>query len=239
MTYNIHSGRGWDLREHKAASPRKVAEIADVIASFAPDIVALQEVDIGHPPGGADDQARQLADRLGMDLRVIASITGGVRRDYGIATLSRVPVLGSREIAMPQREHTESRCALLTRHAWNGGELLVINTHLSVVFRDRPGQVAALAAAAAGDALVIAGDFNMTPLSPAYRMLRRGFHTATRFARTWPAPAAIWPIDHILVRGPVRAIGGRAWTGGGARRASDHLPVVAELESGDSRPGLA
>lgn len=230
MTYNIHSGRGWDLREHKAATPRKVAEIAEVIASAAPDVVALQEVDIGHPPGGVDDQARQLAERLGMDLRVIASITGGVRRDYGIATLSRLPVLESREIAMPQREHTESRSALVTRHAWNGGELVVVNAHLSMVFRDRPGQVAALATALAGDAMVVAGDFNMTPLSPAYRMLRRGFHSATRFARTWPAPAAIWPIDHILFRGPLRLVSGQAWTGGGAKRASDHLPVVAELE---------
>ena len=165
-----------------------------------------------------------------MDLRVIPSITGGERRDYGIATLTRLPVVESREIPMPQREHTESRSALLTRHRWEGAELEVINTHLSVIFRDRPHQVAALAAEMLGEALVIAGDFNMTPLSPAYRVLKRGFQTATRFARTWPAPAAIWPIDHILFRGRLERISGGAWTGGGARRASDHLPLVAELQ---------
>jgi endonuclease/exonuclease/phosphatase family metal-dependent hydrolase len=230
MTYNMHSGRGWHPSEHKAAKPRKVAEIAEVIASYGPDVVTLQEVDIGHPPGGRDDQARQIAELLGMQSRVIASITGGVRRDYGIATLSKLPFLEAREIPMPQREHTESRCALLTRHAWSGGELEVINTHLSVLFRDRPGQVAALGAEMLGEALVIAGDFNMTPLSAAYRVLKRGFASATRFARTWPAPAAVWPIDHILFRGQLRLVSGSAWTSGGARRASDHLPLVAELE---------
>ena len=80
------------------------------------------------------------------------------------------------------------------------------------------------------DALVVAGDFNCTPFSPAFRAIRRGLHSATRFARTWPARAPFAPIDHILYRGPLRVVRAGAWTAAGARRASDHLPVVAELE---------
>ena len=70
----------------------------------------------------------------------------------------------------------------------------MINTHLSILFKERPGQVAAIAAEMANEALVIAGDFNMTPWSPAYRALRHGsfLHSATRFARTWPAPAPLF-----------------------------------------------
>lgn len=220
LTYNIHAGRGWDIRAHTAARPRNIAAVAEVIRSADPDIATLQEVDI--------DQGAELARLLGMELAAVASITGGGRRDYGIATLTKLPIARSREVWMPGS--IRARCALLTEHAWAGGEVAVVNAHLSVVFRDRPEQVAALVAELAGEPLVVAGDFNMTPFSPAYRALRRSFTSATRFARTWPAPAALVPIDHILVRGPVHVVRGGAWTKGGAKRASDHLPVVAEIE---------
>lgn len=220
MTYNIQAGRGWDMRARSASQPRRLDRIVDVIRSFGPDLVALQEVD--------RDQSRVLADSLGMNLCSIASITGGDRRDYGIATLTTLPIVGSRELTLPQRKRGP-RSALLTQHTWDGRALDLINTHLSMLFRDRPGQVAAIAEELAGDALVIAGDFNMTPLSPAYRFLARGFKSATRFARTWPAPAAVMPIDHILYRG-LQLIRSGAWTGGDAKTASDHLPVVAELD---------
>jgi endonuclease/exonuclease/phosphatase family metal-dependent hydrolase len=164
---------------------------------------------------------------LGMDVLSIASITGGDRRDYGIATLTKLPIAGSREIWLPGGER--ARCALITRHTWHNRELAVVNTHLSVLFRDRPEQVAALVRELEGEPIIVAGDFNMTPLSPAYRALARTFTSATRFARTWPAPAAVFPIDHILVRGPITIVRGHTWTRGGATRASDHLPVIAEL----------
>lgn len=218
MTYNIHAGRGWDIRARSAALPRRLDRIAEVIGSYGPDVVTLQEVDIDH--------GRELAERLGMELRSITSITGGSRRDYGIATLTKLPIVASRVLCLPQSDGL--RCALLTQHLWNGVELDLINTHVSMYAREQPGQVAALAAELTRDRLVIAGDFNMTPLSPEYRTLARGLKSATWFARTWPAPAAIVPIDHILYRGFRRKRGG-SWTGGGARRASDHLPAIAEL----------
>jgi len=220
LTYNIHAGRGWDIRRRTEARPRNIAAVADVIRSADPDIATLQEVDI--------DQGAELAQLLGMELLAIASITGGDRRDYGIATLTRIPIARSREVWLPG--HERARCALLTQHAWAGGELAVVNAHLSMLFRDRPGQVAALVDELGDEPLVIAGDFNMTPFSPAYRALKRGFTSATRFARTWPAPAALVPIDHVRVRGPLHVVRGGAWTDAGARRASDHLPVVAEIE---------
>ena len=130
---------------------------------------------------------------------------------------------------MPQRGHPGFRCALVTELVWEGGALDMINTHVSMLYRDRPAQAAALASAITRSPIVVAGDFNMTPLSPAFRLLARGLASATQLARTWPAPAPIVPIDHILYRG-LTWKDGRAWTGGGARRASDHLPVVAEFE---------
>jgi endonuclease/exonuclease/phosphatase family metal-dependent hydrolase len=223
MTYNIHAGRGWDIRARSAVRPRQIDPIADVIRSAAPDIVALQEVDV------LADQAHELAARLGMELRAVASITGGTRRDYGIATLTRLPIASTREVRMPQQGHPGFRCALVTELAWEGGALDMINVHVSMMYRDRPAQAAALASAITRSPIVVAGDFNMTPLSPAFRLLARGLASATTLARTWPAPLPVAPIDHVLFRGLVWK-SGRAWTGGGARRASDHLPVVADFE---------
>lgn len=224
MTYNMHSGRGTDDRYD-------LGRVADVIESYGPDIVALQEVDVGRARSGAVDQGHQLGARLGLDVHFAPVIESNGER-YGIATLTRLPTAEVRKILLPTHAHlrSEPRCALVTRHIWDGGEVELINTHLSTLFRERPGQVAAIADAFVHEACVIAGDFNMTPLSAAYRLLRRGMRSATWMARTWPAYAPIVPIDHILYRGRLRLIRGEAWRGGPARRASDHLPVVAELE---------
>jgi endonuclease/exonuclease/phosphatase family metal-dependent hydrolase len=37
------------------------------------------------------------------------------------------------------------------------------------------------------------------------------------------------PLDHILYRGEVQVVSAKAWSGGPARMASDHLPVAVEL----------
>jgi endonuclease/exonuclease/phosphatase family metal-dependent hydrolase len=224
MTYNIHAAKGVD---GQCDLPR----IADVIRSYNPDLVALQEVDVGRSRSGSIDQGHELGAMLGMT----AVFAPTLERDgghYGIATLTRLPMTETRCLTLPLSKHRKSqpRCALVTRHTWDGGDLELINTHLSVLFRERPGQVAAIAAEMAGEALVIAGDFNCTPWSPAYKILSRGLKSATRFARTWPSPAPIVPIDHIFYRGRLGVVSASAWRGGPARKASDHLPVVAELE---------
>jgi endonuclease/exonuclease/phosphatase family metal-dependent hydrolase len=153
---------------------------------------------------------------------------------YGIATLTKLPIQSSRQLKLPQQYRSEPRSSLITMLEWGQGHVIeMINTHLSILFKERPGQVAAIADAMANEALIIAGDFNMTPWSPAYRALRRHsfLHSATRFARTWPAPVPLMPLDHILYRGKVEIAGAAVWTGGPARTASDHLPVVVELQA--------
>jgi endonuclease/exonuclease/phosphatase family metal-dependent hydrolase len=227
MTYNIRNGRGRDNRVD-------LDRIADVIASFEPDVVALQEVDAHRPRSGSVDQTQHLAMRLGMSAMFGACIDKGDER-YGIATLSRLRFVDTRQLCLPAQPHrrrSEPRCALVTRLAWPeaNSELDMVNTHLSVIPGERPAQVAAIAEGLDAEEVIIAGDFNCTPRSRSFRTLCCGLKSVGGRSRSWPARMPLLSLDHILYRGPLSVVQSGAWREGGAGRASDHLPVVAELE---------
>ena len=223
MTYNIRGARGSDNRID-------LDRIAGVIAPFGADIVALQEVDVNRARSGRIDQAHQLGQRLGMTVQFGPTVESGTER-YGIATLTRLPILASRQLRLPRRELREPRCALVTRLDWRGTELDMINTHLSTQMSERGEQLAALLAALGADhapETILAGDFNCTPWSRPFRQLCGDLRSVAS-PRSWPAQLPVVPIDHILVRGRLRVVRSGRWRGPGVRRASDHVPVVAEL----------
>jgi endonuclease/exonuclease/phosphatase family metal-dependent hydrolase len=83
LTYNVHRCLGTDRR-------LDVARVADVIAARRPDIVALQEVDVGRARSGGVDQAQAIAERLGMAFRFHAALTVEKER-YGGAILTALP----------------------------------------------------------------------------------------------------------------------------------------------------
>jgi endonuclease/exonuclease/phosphatase family metal-dependent hydrolase len=227
LSYNIRNGLGTDRRVD-------LSRIAGIIAAFEPHIVALQEVDVGRLRSGTVDQPAELAARLGMRSHFGLCFESRGER-YGIATLTSLPLVTTRRLSLPHEAHrrgSEPRCALITRLAWPSpaAELDMVNTHLSVVPDERPAQVAALVRELPGREVIIAGDFNCTPSSVPFRTLSGGMRSATGGARTFPSWLPIVPIDHILIRGPLHVVRGGRWTRGPVRRASDHLPVFAELE---------
>ena len=67
LTYNVHRCVGTDRR-------LDVGRVAEVIAAQSPDIVALQEVDVGRARTGGVDQAHRLAQRLGMAFHFNAAL---------------------------------------------------------------------------------------------------------------------------------------------------------------------
>jgi endonuclease/exonuclease/phosphatase family metal-dependent hydrolase len=247
MTYNIRAGRGMDNRVD-------LGRIARVIASFEPDVVALQEVDCGVARSQSVDQASELGARLGMEASFAPCIEAGSAR-YGIATLTRLPVVATDQVELPYRagvRRSEPRRALVTRLVWDGAapegsvpaarpedgardpsdQVEVVNTHLSVLRRERPAQVAALASALGTRPVVVAGDLNCTVRSGPFRALCCDLRPAAPRARSWPSRFPVVQIDHILYRGRLDVVSAGAWTAGEARRASDHLPVVAEFARG-------
>jgi endonuclease/exonuclease/phosphatase family metal-dependent hydrolase len=230
VTYNIHGGLGTDGR-------LDLPRIADVIAAAEADIVALQEVDARRTRSGGVDQTRWLAERLGMHAHFGPTIERGDEA-YGIATLTRLPIVESRQVCLPWREsnpRSEPRCALLTRLPWPvpGRSLDMVNTHLSVRFGERAGQVAALIDDLIDDdidaPIIVAGDFNCTPWSRPYRALCGRLRCAAS-PRSWPAALPVVRLDHILFRGRLRVVHSGVVRATGRRTASDHAPVLAELE---------
>ena len=78
MTYNVHGCSGTDGR----VSPRRVARVID---AYDPDIIALQEIDLGRRRSRAEDQAAMIAKQLGLESRVSVRPSAQGEEHYGHA----------------------------------------------------------------------------------------------------------------------------------------------------------
>ncbi|MBV8681948.1 MAG: endonuclease/exonuclease/phosphatase family protein [Caulobacteraceae bacterium] len=238
LTYNVHRCVGTDGRHD-------VGRIAAVIAAEAPDIVALQEVDVGRARTGKVDQAHEIARRLNMTPRFHAALR--VEEElYGDAILTSLPhtvVKAGPLPGYPAAPMLEPRGALwLSFDLGKGRCLQVLNTHLGLVPREQQLQAAALVGeqwlggALRQDPFILTGDFNAGPRSRVYAQFAHVLRNAHDFATHGPRRVATFPsrlpvlrIDHMFVSSGVRILGLRAGMTALARTASDHLPLVADI----------
>jgi endonuclease/exonuclease/phosphatase family metal-dependent hydrolase len=214
------------------------------------DLVALQEVDRDQPRSGRVDQARVLAEALGMSWRYAPALLGtpggpgGWRAvepgpdpggaAYGVALLSRLPLGEVEHVLLPSSGRQEPRVALIAEVAAGAGRLLLASTHLS----NRPGtsltQLRALQRHldGLGGPRLLAGDLNLCwPLVrllslPGWRPL---VHGGT--FRNHP-PGSLRPLvqlDHVLAAGTGGVLRRRAASIHGGP-ASDHRAVLVELD---------
>jgi len=229
LTYNVHSFVGAD----HVYDPERTAR---VIESARADIVALQEVDFGRGPRAEHAAVDRLAARLGMSSHFTYT-RDGPRGHFGNAVLTPHELELVAEGMLP-RKRDEARAVQWLKISGNGFVLQLMNTHLSVSFRERHAQTRALLGAewavrAGSDLpLVVCGDFNASPLSPVYRRLSRDLKDAQcgkKRHATWPSRLPFVRIDHIFVSRQVDVRSVSVLDDRQARMASDHLPLVAEL----------
>ncbi|HUO11932.1 MAG TPA: endonuclease/exonuclease/phosphatase family protein [Caulobacteraceae bacterium] len=236
LTYNVHRCVGADR-------VLDVARVAEAIAMQAPDIVALQELDVGRARTGGVDQAHELARRLGMTCHFNATLK--VEEElYGDAILTSLPerlVRAGPLPGHPRLARLEPRGALWVAIDVGGVELQVINTHLGLVPYEQRLQAEALAgpgwlmAAPRDKPLILLGDFNATPLTRVYGALAAKLADARRMARgcgrrpTFPARMPMLAIDHVFVSDGVRVEAVRTPLDPASRVASDHLPLVVDF----------
>lgn len=235
-TYNVHRCVGTDRR-------LDVERVAEVIAACNADIVALQELDVGRRRTGHVDQAHRLAELLRMKSHFHPAMYVEEER-YGDAILTALPerlVRAGALPGLPRLRGLEPRGALWVAVDIGGVELQVINTHLGLVPREQQVQAAALigedwmASEAFTAPAVLLGDFNASPFSKTYRMLTAVIRDAQ--AGLGRAPTATFPsgfpfmrIDHVFVAGSITVTKVESPFDVRARVASDHLPLVVELE---------
>lgn len=237
LTYNVHRCVGGDRR-------LDVARIAAVIADAEPDIVCLQELDVGRARTGGVDQAREIADRLSMTFHFHAAMRVEAEQ-YGDAILTSRPEKLIKSAALPTVRGVpglEPRGALWVRVDLDGTPVNIFNTHLGLVPREQRLQAAALAGPGwlgHGDCTgptLLAGDLNATSITRPYAALAARLDDAQRRLRlkpsikTFPANFPAIRIDHVFVSREVRVTGARTLTSPLARTASDHLPLVVDFE---------
>ena len=229
-TYNVHAAIGSDRR-------RDLERIAAVIEEIRPDVIGLQELE-SRASRGSSDQAMRLASMLGM-----ACVEGPMMLEgagwYGNATLSSLPVVAEQRWRFPD-DSGEPRGALeVVVEDQQGGHWRLINTHLDLWARSRLRQAQSLVRLFEFDRTgpwMLLGDLNeWRPWAATMAWLRR-------LGCVPPAPASYpscWPLfalDRMVVHGcrlkaPLRCHATKL-----SRRASDHLPIVAEVERRPSEP---
>lgn len=233
-SYNVHRWAG--VRGGRAFYPDRSFT---VIEELGADVLALQEV---LRPTGGPDPLREVAEGLGYHLAFV--VTRLHRRgELGNAVLSRWPLAGALAIDL-SFGRLERRAALAVRIRGDERALTVAATHLALVDRTRARQVRALLGhphLASGPAVLV-GDMNAWRPTRASRELDSAFETRHHNADWPPSYPAVRPVlalDRLYARG-ARVLSLEAHESPAARRASDHLPVVAELElpDGNGEPDI-
>ena len=222
LTWNVHACVGTDGRHD-------VARVGAQVRALAPDIAAFQEIDSRHGPKGTgepNDVLRAAVGDHGHDAWAISSADGS----YGQILASRFPLEDKevQDISVPGRE---PRKVMTARTRLPTATLRIIATHLGLRRRERRYQLEALREIVCADLstpILLLGDFNEWCLpARSYRDLARLFEARSGQA-SFPARLPLFALDRIWCR-PGHLLT-RSWAHRGARPASDHLPVVAELD---------
>ena len=229
MTYNIHHGVGAD-------GVFDLDRIADLIRESGVDLVALQEVDVKTERVHGLHTMQYLAEKLDMEwvFGQNLSFQGG---GYGNGILSGYPIESWTNDHFSPFNEGEQRGLLQTVIRYKGGSIAFWNTHLDHRQDDTERRQSATTilqkAGLVTLPLVIAGDFNDVPESPAIRTITQCFRdswheTGKDPGLTYPSQAPEKRIDYIFYRlypdshfrlKPVKSILLKS-------SASDHLPVV-------------
>jgi endonuclease/exonuclease/phosphatase family metal-dependent hydrolase len=216
----------WNIRVGLSAP---LDDIAAELQAMQADIVGLQEVDYRVRRTGFTDQAQALATALSAHYVFAASIKWD-EGDYGLAVVSRWPLVEVRRHRLDQAETGEPRIVLEVTVCANGRPLRMFNHHADVRSRSRQSglaQLRQLVTPHLKSGLIVLGDFNDGPAAPGLRELLDAGLVDLGAEQNVPT-AADGRIDYLLVDGPLatRVRQTEVWP----TAKSDHHAVIAELE---------
>lgn len=212
------------LQANVLSSNTEFDSLFTLIHDDQPDVIVLQEVS----PAWAAELKR-------LDGAYPHQVVEAREGNFGIAVLSRHPLLAAATVASEPRELP----TVIATVDVDGRPLQLVGTHPAIPlgaagFSARNTQLATIA-----DLLrrttgprVVVGDLNASIWDLNYRVFeaRTGLRNVRRgfgIMPTWPVflPFAMIPIDHVLVSGEIGVRDVRT----GPRIGSDHLPLVATI----------
>uniref|UniRef100_UPI003216BEDE endonuclease/exonuclease/phosphatase family protein n=1 Tax=uncultured Draconibacterium sp. TaxID=1573823 RepID=UPI003216BEDE len=181
-------------------------KLASVIKYANPDLVALQEVDFKTNRAKKYDLVTELGWRTKMAplFGIAMPFDGG---GYGEGILTRMPILASRNVALPHSPGNEPRTALEVLVELDSGDTICfIGTHLEhqTTSSDRIDQAKKLNKVFANSKYptILAGDLNATPESEPILILKQ--HWTDSFGNspepTYSSDNPQKKIDYILFR---------------------------------------
>lgn len=237
LVYNIHAGKD-------AAGKPRVAELAALVRASGADVVLLQEVDQLTRRSGGVDQPRELAATTGYRVAFGRTIDYDGGR-FGIAILSRWPIVSDTMIPLDgappvggDNSRHEPRGALRVVMDAPQGRVTVIDTHLDAfggnAWREQEADslVRIVAAArAAGETVIVGGDFNSTPESAAQQVLRAAAmrdawpECGSGDGNTFPASTPTKRIDFLFLNGATRCTSASVLD----TQLSDHRPLLVDV----------
>ncbi len=234
ISWNIHKGIGGVDRRYD------LQRVIDLLGSYAPDVLLLQEVADGMPRSRFHNQLDLLKEALAMPHAAFKIEHRFSVGGYGNAILSHWPLsnIQHTDLTIGRRKKRgvlQARCRV--RFGQKSRTLIFHNMHLGLAGSERDKQLRHFLASHPFQRLhhrtpvVVAGDLNdlWGSLGPKH-FIPMGFERAGSLANTFPAMAPVRPLDGIFVRGDLRVQDCLCPRSKLAKRASDHRPIVARLD---------
>jgi endonuclease/exonuclease/phosphatase family metal-dependent hydrolase len=215
LSYNLHG-----LKDDRRA-------LAAVVREAAPDVAILQEAPRRF-------RWRQKSADLAREVELV--IGGGGLPALGnlILTNLRVRAVAEWNVRYPLTPGRHMRGAVFVRCRVGRATFVAAGSHLSTDAAERPAQAELLKARMeeVAEPLVFAGDLNENSGGAAWRMIADGLTDAAGNDErpTFPVTAARERLDAIFVGPRIAVLQYDVIDTPSTRAASDHFPVVADLE---------
>lgn len=229
VTYNINHGKGID-------GLYSSIRIARTLAQYDPDLIALQDVDMGTNRVNQDLQVEIIAKHLEM-FYLFGKTVNYIGGEYGNAILSKYPIISSQNSDISPHNAPEKRRLLRATVDLGFKTLKFYSTKFGIMDdeiiynSERIGKF--INRMDPGYPVIFGGDFGVKPYSLLLKdLMNTLIDLGTRFnnqSTTYPTILMSRRLDYILINKYVEPMEYLIPVDSLSTISSDHLPVVAKV----------